>query len=112
MNEINYQEIIETFNEYILKVEQGCLYIANELREEHREALQEVANFSEGIEWLIVMSRELKKENITTFLEEEQLINYLKEINQALQQDDLYLVADLFEYELAEYFKNPALIEG
>lgn len=112
MNEINYQEIIEIFNEYILKVEQGCLYIANELREGHREALQEVANFSEGIEWLIVMSRELKKENITTFLEEEQLINYLKEINQALQQDDLYLVADLFEYELAEYFKNPALIEG
>lgn len=111
MNEINYQEIIETFNEYILKVEQGCLYIANELREGHREALQEVANFSEGIEWLIVMSRELKKENITTFLEE-QLSNYLKEINQALQQDDLYLVADLFEYELAEYFKNPALIEG
>lgn len=112
MPEINYQEIITTFNTYISKLERGCIYIAHEMRNENKEILQEIANFAEGIEWLIIMSRELKNVEIMPFLEEEKLVNYLKEITEAIQREDFYLVADLFEYEIAEYFKNPVLIEG
>lgn len=112
MEVVNYQEMILTYNEYIVKVEKGCLYIANELRQGNKNALNEIINFSEGMEWLILVSRELKNENIETNLNEKNLLTYLKEINDAIQQDDLYLVADLFEYEIAAYFKNPAMIEG
>lgn len=112
MSEINVEEIIELYNGYIIKISPGCVYIATELQKNNKNILNEIKNFSEGIEWLILASKRLKEHSIITNLNEENLIVFLKEINEALEIDDMVLVADLFEYEIAEYFKNPVLIEG
>lgn len=112
MKEIDYQEIITSYNDYIVKIEKGCIYIANELRQGNKKAMKNIIDFSEGLEWLILTSRELRKENVETNLDESYLIDQLQELNYAIQQDDLFLVADLFEYEMADYFKSPVLIKG
>lgn len=109
---VDLTEIINMYNEYILKIENGCLYIAEKLREEDKECLNSIIDFSEGIEWIIIANEEISKNNIQTYLDKDLLIRYLENINEAIEKNDLFLIADLFEYEIAEYFKNPALIEG
>lgn len=112
MSEVNMQELMESYNEYILKLEAGCLFIAEELRMNKEDAIQHIYNFSEGMEWLILVSRKFKEQQIEVELDEAKLIAQLQEINEAIQRKDMNLVADLFEYEIAEYFNTPKLIEG
>lgn len=106
-------ELITSYNNYIRKLSKGCLVISELLREEkYVQALENIANFSEGINWIIQVRKELKNEIGIFQLNLKEIEGFLNEINEGLEIQDYVLVADLFEYELAEYFKNPALIEG
>ncbi|OMC89286.1 hypothetical protein BK128_04270 [Viridibacillus sp. FSL H7-0596] len=104
-------EIIGSYNEYLSKLPNGCLFIAEKLREDQiQEALNNIKNFSEGLIWLVDASELLKKNDIVVNMNVERVHEYLNEINYALEIQDNNLVADLFEYELVEFFKDSELI--
>lgn len=102
------QEIIElknTYYEYICNVSDGCQVIANAIRQENFEqAFQSIMYFAEGLEWLLTVEHTMQAEGwkINSRIEEAQWV--MKEINEALEAQDLTLTADLFEYELIPIF--------
>lgn len=107
----NYKEISEDFNEYLEKLPTGCLKIAEMFREDRVEqGLQNVVNFTEGVNWMIETINLLENEGIKTNIDLSQVNAFLDEIVSGLENTDYYLVADIFEYELVEYFKRLAPI--
>ena len=104
-------ELVADFNDYIKRVEAGSVTIANLLREnETKSALNSISSFVEGMNWLIVVSKHLKEHKIDTTFNEQKVITYFEEINEGLSVQDYFLVADLFEYEIATYFQELPLI--
>lgn len=100
-------ETIEIYNEYIAKLPNGCLITANLLRDDQiNVAMDNIANFAEGMQWLLHMTALLQQYEIHTRINPEQINEFLNEINEALTNEDYYLVADIFEYELAEFMKK------
>ncbi|MBB5149726.1 hypothetical protein [Ureibacillus thermosphaericus] len=104
-------EVVESYNEYLKKIPNGTLYIAECLREEKlEEAFKTIKDFSEGVMWLIKVSELLRERNVEVTLNVEQINSFLIEINDAIENQDYLLVADLFEYEVAPFFKEVSLI--
>lgn len=104
-------ETIESYNEYLSKLPNGCLFIAENLREDQIQvALNNIKNFSEGLIWLVDASELLKNNDVEVNMNVERVHDFLNEINDALEIQDYNLVADLFEYELVEFFKDSKLI--
>lgn len=100
-------ETIESYNEYLGKLPDGCLLIAENLREgQVQVALNNIKDFSEGLVWLVDAGGLLKNNDIEVTLSVERVHEFLNEINNALEIQDYNLVADLFEYELVEFFKE------
>jgi len=111
MNEVI--EVINSYNEYILKVASGSIQIAEHLRkDEVPEAMQMILQFSEGMGWLVEASDLLSKNKVTVNLPVEQIHEFLNEINSGLELQDYVLVADMFEYEIAPFFEQLSPIEG
>lgn len=111
MNEV--YEVIESYNEYVGKIPQGAIYIANSLREDKlNEALLTIKDFSEGLIWLSDAANLLGKNNVEVSLNIEKIHDFLNEINDGLEIQDFMLVADLFEYEITPFFQKLKLIEG
>lgn len=101
------KETIESYIEYISKVEFGSKFIAELLREDRiAEALTNIVNFSEGMDWIIKATVLLKENNISIPMEEAEISGFLEEINSGLEIADYLSVADIFEYEIAEYFSK------
>lgn len=106
-------EVIESYNEYLKKIPNGTIYIAECLRDDKlKEAFQTIKDFSEGVMWLVQVSELLNERNIDVFLNVEQINSYLEEINNGLENRDYLLVADLFEFEIAPFFEEIPLIKS
>ncbi|MGE7944141.1 hypothetical protein ACQKNB_18860 [Lysinibacillus xylanilyticus] len=106
MNDILNETII-SFNEYIGKLPEGCMLIANDLRDDRiAEALSHICDFSEGASWIVEASRLLKENNVSITFDMEKIIEYLAEINDGLSIGDYNLVADIFEYEIVPFFSD------
>lgn len=100
-------ETIESYNDYLVKLPAGCILIAEKLRDgQVSVALTQIKNFSEGLVWLVDAGSLLKENDIDVVLSIEHVHEFLNEINGALEMQDYNLVADLFEYELVDFFKN------
>ncbi|MGE7931981.1 hypothetical protein [Viridibacillus arvi] len=111
MTEIVY-EAVESYNEYLMKIPNGCQKIADNFRESKiTEALNLIIYFTEGANWLIEVSELLRKNSILVSLKTEKIHEYLKEINQGLEIQDYILVADMFEYEIGPFFEASTLIK-
>lgn len=105
-------ETIESYNIYLSKLPNGCLLIAEKLREDQIQvALNNIKDFTEGLIWLVDASDLLGKNEIKVEISIERVHEFLNEINDALEIQDYNLVADLFEYELIEFFANLDLIK-
>lgn len=103
--------VIESYNDYIGRIKNGSLLIAESLREDRvSTAFQMIADFSEGITWLIQSAELLQKNGVQLDLEITKLNEFLAEINSGLEIQDYVLVADLFEYEIAFFFETVQLI--
>ena len=105
------EEIIESYNEYVKQLGTGTINLANLFRQKNnKDGLMGVTSFSEGMEWLIAINKHFLMNEIVTNFDELKIIGFLEEINEALLVEDYFLVADLFEYEIADYFLNlPAI---
>lgn len=100
-------EIADTYNQYIKKVPQGALYIAERFRDENiNAALTAVSDFSEGTLWLSEISMLLKKNQVNVVFDVTKINEFLLEINQGLDKQDYLLVADIFEYEIIPFFEE------
>lgn len=100
-------EIIESYNDYIKKVPEGCQKIADRLREDMiAEAMQDIIDFSEGANWLSQVSILFQENGIAVDLETEKIHEYLNEINSGLEIQDYIVVADMFEYEILPFFEK------
>ena len=98
-------EVALSYKDYINKIPNGALYIANSLRTEYKkEALDEIKNFSEGITWLVNANNLLNKNGINFEIDIQKINEFLIEINDGLEIQDYILVSDIFEYEIAPYF--------
>lgn len=100
-------EVIESYNDYLNRLPNGCIAIANKFRDDQiQSALSSVKDFSEGIIWLTEAAELLKKNEIDVDSNIEKIHEFLTEINNALEIQDFHLVADLFEHEIAEFFEQ------
>lgn len=99
------KETIVSFNEYIERLPEGCMMIANTLRDDRiAEAMTHIRDFSEGASWIVEASRLFKENNVSIAFNMAKIIDYLAEINDGLSMGDYNLVADIFEYEINPFF--------
>ncbi|MFJ7950807.1 hypothetical protein ACIQZG_04675 [Lysinibacillus sp. NPDC096418] len=102
---IDLNELKEDYNSYIKRVQQGTLKIAEDFRQKDiKNGLGSITDFAEGMDWIIAVNKHFSLNDIPTSFDEKKIIGFLEEINEALSVQDYFLVADLFEYEIAGYF--------
>lgn len=97
----------QSYYEYIQNVVKGCQSISDHLREDNTsEALQEIYQFTEGIDWLVKVEELMIQNNFIIHSYVKDAIPFLLEINDSLEKQDFVYVADLFEYELQPIFEK------
>lgn len=107
MNEIKLEELIEDYNFYKKNVVIALEELSNLFRNgKIEQALNGVMNFSEGVNWLIKVHEYFVISNIQSTLDKDKIINMLNEINEALEEQDFFLTADIFEYDVKEFLKE------
>lgn len=100
-------EIKKEYNSYLSKVKDASLVIASLLRSgEVSQALNIIQHFSEGVNWLIEVNSKMTQLGENVIFDIRSIEEFLIEINNGLEIEDYYLVADLFEYEISTFFKN------
>lgn len=100
-------DVIQSFNEYLEKIPNGCSYIEAKFRIDNiKEGLDAIKDFSEGMLWLVDATELLQQNNVKVEFNINDIIDFLNEINEALMNEDMYLVADLFLYEIKPYFEK------
>lgn len=106
------EEVIESYNMYLEKLIFGCDKIVELLNEERiEEALNSIANFSEGIMWMIEVKQHLINQDIVVDFNQNKIMSYFKEINEGLELKDYVLVSDLLEYEIIPFLHECSPIE-
>ncbi|BAK17701.1 hypothetical protein SSIL_3278 [Solibacillus silvestris StLB046] len=109
---MDYNEILIEYTDYVKRVPQGCVFIADSLREDRiDDALKAIHDFSEGVLWLSHISQLLQKENINVALNIQKIQQYLIEINEGLMKQDYVVVADMFEYEVEPFFSEMIVLD-
>ncbi|MGN4126619.1 hypothetical protein ACMGD3_16655 [Lysinibacillus sphaericus] len=105
-------DTIQSFNEYLPRVATGSQEIAENLRSDQiANALKMILEFSEGMSWLVEASELFEANDVKVAVQIAKIQEFLQEINAGLEMQDYVLVADMFEYEIAPFFEEAALIE-
>lgn len=100
-------EVMKSYNDYFDKLSKGCESIAILLRNNNiEEALKLILYFSEGVNWLCEVNNKLNLMGINNPLKIEKIHDFLNEINSGLEIEDYIVVADIFEYEIKDFFEN------
>jgi len=101
------KESLESYLGYIERIPGGCQQIVDYLREDRiLEAGRMIAQFSEGLIWLVDMNKLLLPYNVIELLQEQKIYEFLNEVNKGLEIQDFVLVADMFEYEIKPFFEE------
>lgn len=101
------QEVKQSYYEYVVNVNKGALFIAEALRNgDNVGALQSIADFSEGIEWLLNIENFMMTHSYTINSTINEAKAFFQEINDCLEFQDFTNLADLFEYEIAPLFSS------
>ena len=106
------KETMESYNQYISGLPNGCQAIADLIREDSiQEAVRNILQFSEGMGWIVDANRLLTENGQTVLLQPEKIHEFLDEVNNGLEIQDYVLVADMFEYEIKPFFEESSLYE-
>ncbi|WCN38139.1 hypothetical protein [Aneurinibacillus uraniidurans] len=99
--QINKIEVLETAQEYMVKLCQGIETAGEYLMAGNEgEALNYVVQIIEGLQWLlevIVLTQDAQKESIDIT----EMLAYFHEAREALENQDYILLSDLLSYEVA-----------
>lgn len=101
------EEIRDSYYEYVMKIEDGCLIITDLLRKgKYTKAFETIISFAEGIQWLLVVEETMRKESYVINSRINEANDYLMQINESFEMEDFVTVADIFEYEIAPIFSS------
>ena len=111
-HEKQLQGLIESLQHYIAKIPNGSNKIAELLREGNNDsAYKAIGDFVEGMEWITSSLKILSENNYGITFDSEHLNKLLLELNDALTKQDEGLIADLFDYEIADFFEVVGKLE-
>ncbi|SQB35752.1 hypothetical protein [Clostridium cochlearium] len=95
-------EALETATNYINNLKQAIDKIYNYISEgKENNAIALIPAFTEGVEWLsqvLVLTKDVHKKDLNI----DGLNDILKEVVEAIENQDYILVGDLFKYEIYE----------
>lgn len=93
-------EALETAKNYINNLKEAIDKIYNYISEgKENNAIALIPSFTEGIEWLsqvLVLTKDVHKKDLNI----DGLNDVLKEVVEAIENEDYILVGDLFKYEI------------
>lgn len=105
-------DTMESYNQYISSLPNGCQVIADLFREDRiQEGVRNILQFSEGMGWIVDANRLLAENGQSVLLQPEKIHEFLEEVNSGLEIQDYILVADMFEYEIKPFFEECTLYE-
>ncbi|TKI53498.1 hypothetical protein FC756_23500 [Lysinibacillus mangiferihumi] len=102
---MNIKELKDLYYEYTQRIAPGINSIVLKLRSNDLEAaFADIFNFSEGIEALIKIEQALMSESYKINSRITEATEIFLQVNEAIEQEDITLVADIFEYEILPLF--------
>lgn len=101
MEVLNLNDLKVSYYEYIMKIPNGLKLIVEFLENNNLEdAFTGLANFAEGLEYLIKVEQALFNEGYTINSRLNEANEIFEVINESLVNSDQILLKDLIEYEL------------
>ena len=106
--DFNKEELVNDYTNYILNLPEGLKQIINSIEEnEYDKLVNQLALFSEGIEWLHSVTRYLQHENLKFNIQD--IADFLTIVVDSAEKQDYIMLSDIIEYELIPYFENLAV---
>lgn len=99
------EETMESYYEYVSKVEDGCQIIANLIKEDDvPAAMRAIVDLSEGLFWLSKVEQQLLNQSYKITSNVQYASSLYRGINAALEVKNYQVVALQFEKELKPLF--------
>ncbi|WP_142414614.1 hypothetical protein [Hathewaya massiliensis] len=99
-------DVLETATNYINNLKEAIDSIFNYISEgKESEAFGLIIDFAEGTEWLsqvLVLTKDMHEKDLNIG----RLNDLLKEVVEAIENEDYILVGDLFKYEIYEFLEE------
>lgn len=100
------QEMLMTLNEYLEAMIEDISMVVNLMREDEvSKSLVYVTDLTEGFQVVFDAINGIN-DIISPKFDGQVLLDFIKEIVEALENEDYVLLADLLEYEIIDLFKN------
>ncbi|WP_341322421.1 hypothetical protein NSQ62_02855 [Solibacillus sp. FSL H8-0523] len=101
------QEAMESYYEYVAKIEGGCNSIVELLKaDEVEKAMHGIRDLSDGLVWLLEVERHLEGHSYKIDSPISQITPLFQKINEAIETNNLEAVINLFEAEFNPLFLN------
>ena len=101
------EDTIESYYDYIVKIESGCTTIATSFkRDDIATGLQGIVNLSEGLSWLIEAENLLEGQSLKIDSPIATVVPLFEKVNTAIEASDYTAVVALIEDELKPLFKD------
>lgn len=96
-----YDELQESYNEYLTKLQPGVLAVIENIRnKEFGESIDDLLNLVEGLTWIATVNNELQSKGNVKLIDIDKLNEINKQLISSIVEQDSYLCADILEYEL------------
>ncbi|MBH0164046.1 hypothetical protein IHV12_03920 [Fictibacillus sp. 7GRE50] len=100
-NEKLIHETIQSIEEFLPKVSHSCLIITEQIRSDNEsQAMYHINQFIAAVEWLTQAINGIKSLGYIINIDTKEINQHLLETKEGLENNDLVLIADMFEYEL------------
>lgn len=95
-------ETLDSLKEYTPRLKEASESIAESLQSgDQNKSVQQLPQFFEGIQWVVSAINGLKQNGYDLSVDTLYLNEFLKEIEEAIINQDYVLLADLLEYEIS-----------
>lgn len=101
------QETMESYYEYVRKIEGGCTTITHFLKaNELNEGMQGIVDLSSGLLWLLEVEERLQELSYKIDSPLRQVASLFEKINEAIEVNNMEDVINLLEIDLRPLFGN------
>lgn len=106
MNKENL-ELVESYNEYLSKLQPGVIAIIESIRNENfNETVENLLNLVEGLTWLATVNNHLQNLGLVKSMDINKLNEFNQELVNSIAEKDSYLCADILEYGLLDFLTD------
>lgn len=101
------QETIESYYEYVAKIEGGCNSIIDSLKNNEQQiAMRSIVTLSEGLIWLLDTENLLQGNSYKIDSPVAQITPLFEKLNTAIEEHNFEKVTNLLEFEFKPLFSN------